>query len=367
VGGLGPRLADQSDSTPEPVSYPVPVNVHSVALTGLFLLAVLYTLYFARVLILPLVLALLLDALFSLLVRRLKRTGIPETATAALILACLIGTIGLGVYRLSGPAAQWFAKAPQSLDKIESKLNTLRRPVENFSETAAQVGALAELGAEEAVQVEVVEPQLAESLFGGTTEVLGNAFLVSILLFFTLASGDLFLVKLVKALPRLQDKKRAVQIARDAENQISSYLITITLINTAFGIVVALGMRLLGMPNPVLWGVLAAATNFVPYVGAVVCICVLGAVALVHFDSLGRALAAPGLFLALNVAESYMLTPLVVGRQLSLNPVAVFVGVMFWGWIWGIVGALLAVPILAMIKIVCDRIDGLGPIGEFLG
>ena len=147
----------------------------------------------------------------------------------------------------------------------------------------------------------------------------------------------------------------------------SSYLTTVTLINAAFGVMVGVAMYWLGMPNPVLWGVLAGVTNFIPYVGALLCMAVLAVVALVHFDTLGPALAVLAVFFVLNLVESYLLTPLVVGRQLSLNPVAVFVGVLFWGWIWGVMGALLAVPILAMAKIFCDRIEGLAPVGEFLG
>jgi predicted PurR-regulated permease PerM len=355
------------ESTPEPVPFPVNVNVHSVALTGLLLLAVLYTLHFARALILPLVLVMLLDALFSPLVRRLKRARVPEALSAALILATLVGTIGVGAYRLSGPAAAWVASAPQSLAKARSKLKALRLPLENFNQTAAQVEEITDMGSDEVVQVEVKQTSLGESLFGGTREVLTGAVLVSVLLFFTLSAGDLFLVKAIKALPRLQDKKRAVQIARDTEDQISSYLTTVTLINAAFGFMVGVAMYWLGMPNPVLWGVLAGVTNFIPYVGALLCMSVLAMVALVHFDTLGPALAVVVAFFVLNLIESYLLTPLVVGRQLSLNPVAVFVGVLFWGWIWGVVGALLAVPILAMTKIFCDRIEGLAPLGEFLG
>jgi predicted PurR-regulated permease PerM len=313
------------------------------------------------------VLVLLLDALFSPLVRRLKRARVPEALSAAVVLATLIGTVGLGVYQLSGPAAAWVAKAPESLVKVRTKLRTLRLPLENFNQTAAQVEEIADIGGDEVVQVEVKQGSLGESLFGGTTEVLSGALLVSILLFFTLSAGDQFLVKAVKALPRLRDKKRAVQIARDTEDQMSSYLATVTLINAAFGLMVGLAMHWLGMPNPVLWGVMAGVTNFIPYLGALLCMAVLAVVALVQFDALGSALAVVAVFFVLNLVESYLLTPLVVGRQLSLNPVAVFVGVLFWGWIWGVVGALLAVPILAMAKIFCDRIEGLAPVGEFLG
>jgi predicted PurR-regulated permease PerM len=168
-------------------------------------------------------------------------------------------------------------------------------------------------------------------------------------------------------LPRLSDKKKAVQIARETQAQVSTYLLTTTLVNVAFGVIVGFAMYLLGMPNPVLWGVLAGVTNFVPYLGAVACTVILGAVALVHYDSVGQALVVPAVFQILNILEGNVITPMLIGRQLSLSPVVIFTAVLFWGWIWGIPGALLAIPITAVIKIACDHIEGLSALGEFLG
>ncbi len=204
-------------------------------------------------------------------------------------------------------------------------------------------------------------------LFGGTQDLLGSALVVFVLLYFLLASGDLFLSKLIRVLPKLRDKKRAVQIARDTEDQISSYLITTTAINLVFGVAVGVAMYLLGVPNPVLWGVLAAITNYVPYLGALAMVAILGLVALLQFGDPGRTLLVPGVFLALNLVESMLLTPILLGQRLTLNPVVVFVGVLFWGWLWGVVGAILAVPILAAFKIVCDHVERPAPVGEFLG
>jgi predicted PurR-regulated permease PerM len=158
-----------------------------------------------------------------------------------------------------------------------------------------------------------------------------------------------------------------VQIARDTQAQISSYLLTTTLVNAAFGTAVGAALWLLGMPNPALWGVVAGVTNFIPILGALACTAILAAVALVHFDSLGQALLVPAVFQVLNIFEGYYFTPKLVGRQLSLNPVVVFTAVLFWGWIWGISGALLAIPVTATVKIACDHIEGLSPLGEFLG
>src|SRR5262245_11882857 len=352
---------------PKPVPFPVPVDIRSVSLTGLFVLAVLYTLYFARPFLIPIVFALLLSHLLSPLVRGLRRAGLPDSVGAALVLAAFLGAVGFTAYRLSGPASQWVMSAPQSLPKIRAKLATIIRPMQRVSQTAEQVAEVTDLDGHKTLQVEVKDESITEAIFGGTQELVSTTLMVILLLLLLLGSGDLFLGKVIKVLPRLSDKKKAVQIARDTQAQISSYLVPSTLVNVAFGVVVGGALGLLGMPNPVLWGVVAGVTNFVPILGAVACTAILAAVALVHFDGVGRALLVPAVFQALNILEGYYFTPRLVGRQLSLNPVVAFTAVLCWGWIWGIAGALLAIPVTATVKIACDRIEGLSPLGEFLG
>jgi predicted PurR-regulated permease PerM len=354
---------------PTPLA-PAPIaDTRSVSLTGLFVLALLYTSYLARSFIVPVILAVLLEFLFSPLVRRLKRARIPEALSGALIVLTLVGITGYGIYRLTGPASAWMARAPESLSRLEQRIRSLRRPVVQVTRTAEQVEKLTEITAESGttLTVAVKEPSLGETLFGETREFLGSAMVVVVLLYFLLASGDLFLIKIIKALPTLSDKKRAVQIARQTEDHISHYLIATTLINLGFGLVVAVAMRALGMPNPVLWGAVAAVTNYIPYVGSLAAMIVYGLVALLQFDNTWRALLVPATFFVLNLIEGNLVTPLIVGRKLTLNPVVIFVGVLFWGWLWGIPGAVMAVPILAICKIVCDHIQGLAAIGEFLG
>jgi predicted PurR-regulated permease PerM len=151
------------------------------------------------------------------------------------------------------------------------------------------------------------------------------------------------------------------------EEHISKYLVTMTLINVGLGVAVGGAMRLADMPNPVLWGVTAAVLNFVPYLGPVVTLGMIALVSLLTFEDLGRAFVAPGLYLGLNALEGYLVTPMLLGRRLLLNPVVIFLGIIFWGWLWGIPGALLAVPILVTFKIFCDHIGPLSPIGECLG
>ena len=216
-------------------------------------------------------------------------------------------------------------------------------------------------------QVEIKGPSLTRQLFGGTTAFLSAATVVIFLTYFLLAVGDLFLQKLVGVLPQFKDKRVAVTIARETEAQISLYLFTTTLINLGVGVVTGIAMYLLGLPNAVLWGVVAAVLNFVPYVGAVANTVLLALAAFIAFEDTGRALLVPGTFLALNLIESNLVTPMIYGNRMKLNTVALFIGLVFWWYIWGVPGAILAVPIMATLKIACDHIESLAPIGEFLG
>jgi predicted PurR-regulated permease PerM len=215
--------------------------------------------------------------------------------------------------------------------------------------------------------VELKQPGLLDGLFSRTWNFLFELMVVVILLYFLLASGDLFLRKLIHVLPRFQDKRKAVQIAREVEDNISTYLITVALINACLGTTGGIAFWLLGMPDPWLWGALGALLNFIPYLGALSVISLTGLVAAATFPSLGHALLVPASYLGLSIIEGNFINPWIVGRRLTLNPVVIFLGLTFWGWLWGIPGALLAVPMLAMFKIFCDHIEPLAPIGEFLG
>jgi predicted PurR-regulated permease PerM len=338
-----------------------------VALVGLFVLAVLYTLHFAREFILPIVLAILLDFLLSPVVRTLRKRGITEPLGAALVMLGLLSAVVFGIYRLSGPASEYIAMAPSSIETVQRKLKSMRGSVEQVTKAAEQVERATSGEQDGRQQVEIKGPSLTKQLFGSTTAFLGSVTVVIFLTYFLLAVGDLFLQKLVAVLPQFKDKKVAVTIARETEAQISLYLFTTTLINAGVGIVTGLAMYLLGMPSPFLWGVVAAVLNFVPYVGAVANTVLLGLAAFTVFDDTSRALLVPGVFLLLNLLESNLITPLIYGNRMKLNTVALFIGLVFWWYIWGIPGAILAVPMMAAFKIACDHIESLSPVGEFLG
>lgn len=346
-----------------------PRSLPSVALSGLFLLAVFYTLYFARLFILPVVLAILLNLLLAPLVKGLARLHIPAGLGAAAVILFLVGVLGTGVYLLAGPAAEWVDRAPTSIVRLEEKLRILQRPVEQVQRAKKEVEKLTQLGGEEENEapVRIRGEGMVDAILGGAWTVVGAVLMMLVLLYFLLASGDLFLRKLIRVLPTLADKKRAVEIARKLQEDISTYLLTITLINTGLGLAIGISMHFVGMPNAPLWGAMATILNFIPYLGAMLGIAVVAIAALFTFDVLRDFLHPPLIYLLLTTTEAYLITPLVIGKRLTLNPVVILLGLLFWGWMWGIVGAVLAVPLLVSFKIFCDHVPPLAPLGEFLG
>ena len=208
---------------------------------------------------------------------------------------------------------------------------------------------------------------LREMLFNETSRFAIGAGTTLVLLYFMLAMGDKFLRRLVAALPDFRTKKQVVEIAHQLQSDMSHYLLTVSAINVAFGAVVAVAMFAAGMPNALLWGVMAGILNYVPFLGHTVSAIVIAVVALLSFPELGIALIPPGLFIVIAALEGNVITPMILARRLTLNPVAVVAALLIWGWMWGIVGLLLAVPLLVVAKIACDKIEPLHPVGEFLG
>jgi len=344
-------------------------GIRSFALTGLFILAVFYTLYFAREFFIPATLAIVFNFLLSPFVRVLKRLHIPEAAGAGIVMIVVFANLALVVYEFSAPVAEWVGRGPQVMDKISAEMQRFKKPVEKVTHATEQVSRIADGGNEDQkpAQVEVKGPGFADGLFTKTRDALFGLAVLVVLLYFLLSSGDLFLRKLVHVLPNFKDQKRAVLIMRQIEDHISKYLITVAMINAGLGTAAAFVFWLLGMPNPALWGALAFILNFIPYLGALTEISIVGLVAAATFPHLGHALLVPACYLGLAITEGSLVTPYVMGRRMTLNPVVIFAGVTFWGFLWGFLGVFLAVPTLVMFKIFCDHIEPLAPIGEFLG
>jgi predicted PurR-regulated permease PerM len=341
-------------------------DARHISLVIITLLAVLYTLHFAAAFFLPIVVAILLNLLLSPLVRLLRNhLRMPNALGAGIVIVALLGVVGFGVYQLAPAASTWLARAPESMATLQRRIQPLRSPVERVSQAAEKVEQATDMD-KKTQEVEIKGPSLIQQVFGGTTAFLSTGLVVIFLSYFLLASGDLFLQKLVGVLPQLKDKKTAVRIVRDTEAQISVYLVVTTLINVGVGVATGAALALLGMPNAVLWGVLAGVLNFVPYIGGLVNTVILALAAFLTFEDTGQALMVPLVFTVINILEGNLITPWILGRRMRLNTVAVFVGLVFWWYLWGITGAILAVPIMATIKIACDHIGPLAPIGEFL-
>jgi predicted PurR-regulated permease PerM len=343
-----------------------PFDVRSVALTGLFILAILYTMYFMRSVLLPIVLALLLSYLLRPIIRALARLKIPSLISSALVLIALLALVTYGLSSLVTPLAGWLQKAPTGFAELQHKLMPVKQSLAQVAQASGQIEKLAAAESQTAPKVEVQHHPITDMLFVRTPEFIASAVLLLVLLYFLLAYDGVFMSKLIKLLPTLSDKKRAVSIVVDIESHVSRYLFTVTIINICLGVAVGTTVGLLGLRNPVMWGVMVAVLNFVPYLGALTGIVCMTVGAVLSFDSFGYALIFPAVYLGYGILEGSFITPWVMGRSLTLNPVIILLSLTFWGWMWGIVGIILAVPILAAFKIFCAHIKPMEPIAEFL-
>lgn len=364
------RAAD--DDTPRERQGLDAAGVTAIATTVLAVLAVLYTLYVARTVILPVVVAILASFLLRGPVRRLRRHGIREPVGAAVVVFGLVVTIAGLLFLLSGPAMNWINRAPQALAEVERKVRTVTRSMTKVAATAERVEEMAAGKAPGSSKTPVVvattRPGFLSRAFGSVASLVVAGLSVTFLTFFLLASGDLFMRKLMKVLPyNAHHRGVPKQISDEVEVAVAGYLRTSILINIGLGIATWLVLMLLEMPNAALWGAMAAMLNFIPYLGALLTVAVLSVAAITVFDTISHALLVPAAFLFLNMIESNLVTPTLLGRQFPLNTVALFVGVMLWGFVWGVPGAILAVPIMVTLKILTDRVPALRPFGEFLG
>lgn len=359
--------------------------VGSKAVTTLAVLGVLYTLYFAAAIVLPFVLAMVLFLLLSPVMRLLcRRLHFPRPLSALLVIMLLfLAVAGVGA-AISVPASGWIAKAPESLPMLEQKLGFLSEPISFVQKSIEQINQFLQrhsgsLTSETAAAV-ATPPQSASgnpalstlSSVGGTVlastgAAVGEIFTVLLLLFFLLSSGDTMLRRLVEVLPTFEDKKRAVEIAAEIESNVAGYLATITMMNALVGTLAGSMMWLLGLPDPLLFGTMAFLLNYIPIIGPGIGIVIFFFVGLFSYEHPISALAPAGVYLAIHMLEGEAITPVLLARRLTLNPVLVIASLLFWNWMWGVTGALLSVPLLAVFKIVCDHVPGLHGLGHMLG
>jgi predicted PurR-regulated permease PerM len=328
--------------------------------------------YFGRALFVPVVFAVVLNALFRPVVRRMERFRVPTAVGATVVLLGIIAAFGAGGFLLSGPIQRWKAEAPQRLEAAERKFEKLRQPLQQVSALASAVDH-AKQGATTAPSREVTpgpvpaSPGFDDQVLGAAQEFVTELVEVLILLYLLLASGDLFFQKLIKVIPLWRDKAAAARVVEESQGAVMRYMLVNLFINTGQGVVVGLVMWWLGMPGPLLWALFTVLLEFIPYLGATVMVVLLGVIAFATFDHMGHILAVPGSYLVITTIQNNVVSPFLYGQHLKLNPVAVLIGVLFWWFLWGVPGAFLAVPIVATIKIIADHVENLKPVGEFLG
>lgn len=336
-------------------------------------LGIVAFLYFARPVLLPLMLACLASMALKPLMHWLSLLRIPTAPSAAVVFLALVASLGIGFLQLGRPAIHWIDDAPEHMTELRGRLQKLFPTADRIGNALDSMGDLGATESEKKTDqkktptVEVKDQRGTASILNWTGTVLAGLGEVLVLIYLILASGDLFLHKLVKVMPTLRDKKKAIEISREVQSNISNYLFSVLLINICMGAVAAIGFWLLGVPRPAMWGMLVALLNFVQYFGPVVVMALLVVVGLLTFDTLWQWLLPAFWYLALHLTESNFVTPILLGRRFTLNPVAIFVSLMFWLWLWGIPGALLSVPILVSVKAICDRIPKASYVSEFIG
>jgi len=357
---------------PAEVTLEKPSGVRTTSLVILAIVATAFAFYFGRELFVPIVFAILLNALFKPLVGWVERLRLPTPIAAAVVVLALMAAIVGAGFALAGPVERWIKEAPQRLETAEKKLDKFRKPVQEVNEVTNKLqhaadGPTTAPSAKGSTGGDSQPAQVAGRFLGGTAKVLGLVVEVLLMLYLLLASGDLFIQKLIKIIPLWSDKKAAMGVVNESQGVVMRYLLVTLMINAGQAVIVALVMWGLKMPSPLLWGLFTLVLEFVPYLGATVMVAALSVVAFATFDGMGHILAVPGAYLVITTLQNNVVSPYLYGQHLKLNPVAVLVGVLLWWFLWGIPGAFLAVPLIATIKIISDHVEPLKPVGEFLG
>lgn len=342
-----------------------PPAASSRAVLLVAILAAVVALYFGQRFFLPLMVAVVLWFLFRPAVEQLRRWHVPRTIGACLVLGLVVGGGVFGVASLYEPALDWVQRAPESLARVTYKMRTLLQPVAGVSRAAEQMDEITGADDEEN-EVEIKSPSLSETILSGTLDFFAGIILAGFVLFFLLATGGDLVNKAIALTTGRRGRTPATTVLNETQRTISRYLATVTCINLCLGVAIGSTLGLLGLPNPVLWGTMATLLNFVPYLGGVVGTSITALVALLTFDDPSFALLAPAAYASLSALEGMMITPLILGRRFAIDPCALFLWLLFWGWLWGVPGALLAVPMLTILKIISQHVSGLKPIDRLL-
>ncbi|KAA5547125.1 AI-2E family transporter [Roseiconus nitratireducens] len=338
-------------------------------LCGILLVA--YTLYIGRNLFVPIAVATFAYLTVRPLVRAAQRLGVPPPVSAAVIVVGLALLIGGGSYMLSGPAKEMMADVPQSLGDAKKKLSFIFDRLETVNEATENITEATEEEMEETedkpVPVVVKQPAWTTSspLIAGTGNFVSFMSIAIVLFYFLTAAGEQLIENLLRSLPTFRSKRQFIEILNSVQDGLSHYLAWVTAINIALGCAIGTAMWLLGMPSPVLWGVAGALLNFIPIVGAVCGVILAFFVALVNFEP-SYAFLVAGTYMALTTLEGQFITPSLLGKSMRLSSVLVFLSIVLWGWMWGMMGVFLAVPILIAVTMISERLEAMAPISAVL-
>ena len=379
-------LSSPPSAAPEPsrLLLHMPVDVRSASLVLLAALAGVFALHWAAAVFIPLLLGMLLSYAMSPVVDRLQRWHVPRALGAGVLLVAVLGGLGAGAWSMADDAAALVESLPEAAQKLGQALRSKRDAPESTMQKVQRAAARLEQVAEESgsatpvvsrgvtrVQIERGHFNVKEYLWSGTLGLVGfvsQALLVCLIGFFLMASGSQFRLKMVRiAGPTFSKKKITLQALDEITNQIHRYLMVQLVTSLGVGVLTWLALLWIGLERATVWGVAAAVLNLVPYLGSIVITGGLALVGLMQFGTPGMALLTGGASLAIHTVSGHLVTPWLTSRASRLNPVAVFVGMLAWGWLWGLWGLLLGVPLLMGVKAVCDRVEDLKPIGELLG
>ncbi len=369
-----------SDHVPETTA-PIDVKLRSVALVVIAGTCAVALLYWAREVFIPIVLSVLIGYALEPVVLLLIRMHLPRVLAAALVMICFTGGLLYSGYALSDDAMAMVAAMPQAASRLRVVLHERRTEpgtIEQVQKAATELQRTADEAARNPVPAGVQRVQIEEPVFDvrgyltwGSASLMafaGEATLVGFFVFFLLASGDLVKRKLVKlAGPSFEKKKITVQILNEIDAQIERFLVLRVVTSVLVGIATWLAFRWMGVHHAPMWGVAAGVFNSIPYFGPVIVAGATAVAAFLQFDTLAMAIYVSGVSVVITSLEGWLLTPWLTSRAARTNEVAMFVGLIFWSFVWGIWGTLLAVPMLVVVKAFCDRIEDLKPIGELLG
>jgi predicted PurR-regulated permease PerM len=372
--------------SPEPASLALrmPVDVYSFSLALLAVLAVIFVLHWAAAIFIPLMLGVMISYALSPLVNRMHKWRIPRAIGAGVLLLSIVGATGSLVYSLSDDATRLIETLPDAAHKFRlasrKERGTSEGTMENMQKTATQLErAASETGAPAPdaprgvtrVQIEKPKLNIKDYLWMGTKGAVvfvGQMTMVLFLVYFMLVSGDTFRRKLVKITgPTLSKKKITLRVLDEIADQIQRYLLVQIFSSILVGVATWLAFLWVGLEHAAIWGIAAGVFNTMPYLGPVIVTGGTALVAFLQFGTIGMAVLVSSISLVITSLEGYLLTPWLTSRASRMSPVVVFVSVLFWGWLWGVWGLLLGVPIIMIIKAVCDRVEDLKPIGELLG